>query len=339
MKHSSRTLLKLCIVVAGAIFVCLAFVDWRSGEPRYQGKRLSTWMNDLTAEPQNLSESEALAVEAQRREMLTNVVRAIGSDGLPFYLDWIQSAPQKPSPYERLEDWLTQKTRNRIRLPQRQYRAVQAFTAIQILGPSAKSAVSPLERLLNNESSCDIAARCLAAIGPDSVPALSNALTSTNDRVRNVAARALGDLGVAAKPSRPELMIVIKTEKASSSPGLSTTDLALRALAEIDSTADELLALFQAQLFATNASAGAAYGLVRLGATGTPILNQAVTNEDAKIRASAEAALDLLTYLKTKDAATVIPFDHFNVRFNNRLVHAVLSKGSAPHDGSQNPSQ
>src|SRR5689334_16202080 len=51
--------------------------------PSYQGKSLGSWMRELnTPWPPGEDHEEP----ATRRAMFTNVVRAIGTNGLPFYL-------------------------------------------------------------------------------------------------------------------------------------------------------------------------------------------------------------------------------------------------------------
>ena len=325
MKLFTRTSLKGCLVIFSALLVCFLIVNWHTDEPRYQGKRLSAWMDELTAEPKNISESESLVVEARQRESFTNVVRSIGTRALPYYLDWIENQPRGNSGYEKLTDWLEQISHYRVRLPKQRDRAYEAVWAIQILGPSAKPAIVSLERLLKVDWTCGEAAPCLAAIGADSVPVLTNALvTSTNTRTRYVAARALGDIGAVAKPAKFALLEAVQKEK-SSSLQISTADLALRALVEIDSTSDELLPLLAKELSATNAAAGAAYGLARLGAPGMPFLMPALTNQNARIRASAEAALELRKHLETKRQPASPAFDYFNVVYNSRLLRESIS--------------
>jgi hypothetical protein len=157
-------------------------------------------------EPQG-DESTFLATYLRQLETLTNVVHSIGTNGLPYYLDWIEHRPPKNPPYEEFRDSVARISRDHIHLPERQDRTREGVTAIQILGPDARAAIIPLGRLLENGSSCGAAALCLSAIGPESIPTLTDVLAnSTNPRVRYCVIEALGDLGPACRPAKAALL-------------------------------------------------------------------------------------------------------------------------------------
>src|SRR5215467_7302057 len=91
----------LCIgvIFAIALFLLTILPAWRSDEPRYQGKRLSDWMEEQTGMPQSTSVPRARRELQRQLETLTNIVRSIGTNGLPCYLDWIENAPDGDSWY------------------------------------------------------------------------------------------------------------------------------------------------------------------------------------------------------------------------------------------------
>lgn len=315
------------------VLLAIALVVFNSSEPTYHGRRLSTWLDEL-AKPQTENESPANALA--REAEFTNVVRSVGTKALPAYLDWIKNAPRETSPYEKLAEWFRGVSGNRVNLPEQPDWAAKAVWAIQILGTDAKSAIPRLALLLNSDSSCHAAGRCLVAIGADSVPVLIATLTTTtNERVRDTVAQAIGDLGVTAKPARAGLLEWLQNEQPRVSLGVATADLVLRALVELAPTAEDLPPLLAAQLFATNAAIGAAYGLARTGTPGTVPLLQALTNENTRIRCAAEAAFELREFLRTERARTYplfAQFDHFNAQFGNRMILANLHPfGEAEH--------
>jgi PBS lyase HEAT-like repeat len=323
---------RLCVGVIVGIALLLVLINWHSDEPRYQGKPLSLWMDELTAMPRDIDESRFWPAYQRQLGTLTNVVRSIGTNGLPCYLDWIEHPPPDDSWYEQATDWIAQISSYHIRLPERPDHSSEGVFAIQILGPDARTAIPVLGRLLDSESSCGAASYCLSAVGPEAIPTLTNVLErSTNTYVRYSAVRALGDFGTAALPVKAALLTVVREEKPNSWPGVSTADLALRALAEMAISPEELMPLFTEQLFATNASAGAAYGLARLGPIGTPVLLSALTNEDRKIRTASETGLDFQKYLQTnpqKDAFLL--FERFDSKFNQKFNQNLFRAGPIP---------
>lgn len=300
-----------------------AFAFFHSSEPTYQGRRLSVWLDEL-ARPQSDNETPASAFNRQAE--LTNVVRAIGPKALPFYLDWITGSARGTSPYEKAADLFSKFSGKRINLPERQVRTVKAVLAIQILASNAAPALPTLEQLLHVESSCGPAGRCLVAIGAESVPVLVTALTNaTNERVRYAAAEALGDLGTTAMPAKAVLLEQLRKHPSQAPLGISTADVVVRALVEMEPTIHELVPFFVAELISTNAAVGAAYGLARIGTSGTVPLLHGLTNENTRIRCAAEAAFALREFMGTEQAANSPLFHHFNAAFNNRFLLATMS--------------
>lgn len=227
-----------------------------------------------------VSLSEAL----RREEMLTNIVLTIGREAVPCAVRWIRERP-RPSWYDEFQFRVESALRARIRLPERKDRSWEALWVFQVLGPTAKQAIPDLARLVNDEYLCGYAARCLAAIGPESIPALSNALATGTNQVRREAAEALAELGPSASAAAPLLLQTIRTAPAAAS-------FALRALVEVETNSATLLPLLIERFADTNTAPDAAYALARLGTPGLPFLLQGLTNQQPTIRAAARAALD-----------------------------------------------
>jgi len=238
-------------------------------------------MDELGAEQ---AEEERLSDVLRRREMLTNTVLTIGPEAVPCAVRWIRDRPRH-SWYDELQFRVESASRARVRLPERKDRSWEALWIFQILGPTAKQAIPELARLLSDEYLCGHAARCLAAIGPDSVPALSNALATGTNQVRRMAAEALGVLGPSARATAPLLLETIRTTPA-------TASFALRALVEVETNSTTLLPLLVERFADSNTAPAAAYALACLGTPGLPFLLQGLTNHQPTIRAAAGAALD-----------------------------------------------
>jgi hypothetical protein len=318
------------LVVLAVLLTVVATVVWelRPSEPVYQGKRLSTWVRELTPEPSPTSFLVPKDWDRAQAQLatFTNVVRAIGTNALPTYVKWLQDVPRR-SMYDKFDDWLWGVSHGRIHLPQRTERCWAAYMAFGILGPEAAPAIPDLAKVLNQEAAGRLAADCLAAIGAAALPALSNAVaTARSPRVRYATLEALGDLGLASKPAAPLLFKIVLKNEPSPPPRFSLADLALRALAEGETNADALMPLLVERLADTNTAAGAAFGLARCGTAGIPVLLQAMTNEDVKIRSAAGAALDprFQKYLGDERKGETGPrFRIFNSVFNLLTVNSI----------------
>jgi HEAT repeat protein len=240
-----------------AIVLVPACSTTRLREPVYAGKRLSSWMDELNRE---WKEDEPLAQVTARQEMWTNVVRAVGTNGLPLYLRWLGNSPRLQTHYG-------------------------AQLAIQILGPAAEPAIPDLAQLLKNEETANAAAECLSAIGPVAIPALIEAVTTETNRGRSAAIWILGEFGPAANSAAAVLIQVINTDPAFADP-------AMRSLVEVETNTAIVLPLLAAHVSDSNNAAGATYALGRLGRPGIPILVESLTNQSRNIRCFAEGALD-----------------------------------------------
>ena len=177
MEPRKRKRLLLVAVVTGLLVVSFWFLA-PNPEPTYNGRPLSEWIGvyyGTFTSPR----PKAKAAEA---------IRAIGTNGLPWLLNWID---HEPSPWryrigslaERLPDSITGGS-PLIRLTVQSAgvkRAQHAATAFQALGPMAVPAIPELARLLcttNSPSSNQRALFALSCLGPAAVPAIAKFLSS-----------------------------------------------------------------------------------------------------------------------------------------------------------------
>jgi hypothetical protein len=133
---------RICICILGCIAaVALAFTFWpREHEPEYNGVKLSVWLDRY-----EYSNTPGAGYTA---------VCAIGTNSLPFLLDWIQhetpawkryarqTAPKMPAMVQknRFVRWLL--------ADPRELRANAAVSGFQLLGPRAEPARPELQRLV-----------------------------------------------------------------------------------------------------------------------------------------------------------------------------------------------
>ena len=248
-------------IIGGLMGAILLFIAACSSlgpkEPRYEGKPLSAWVVSVDSET-NPEESPAQYAAAEAT--WTNVVRGIGTNGLPFYSKWLRDFSK----------------------PNRQYRSQEA---IEILGPAAEPLISDLAKLLKQDQVASSAARCLTAIGTAAIPCLTEAVETLTNRGQSIAISTLASFGPAAQPVVPALIQFIKNDFRLAWP-------ALQALVEIETNRDVVLSLAASHIFDTNCASGAAYALGRLGNAAVPILLRSLTNETRSIRCFATGALD-----------------------------------------------
>ena len=226
-------------------------------EPLYEGKRLSVW---VVKNNSGTNQDESPAQDAIAEATWTNAVRAVGTNGLPFYSRWLGDFSN----------------------PDRQYGSQEA---IEILGPAAAPLVPILGGLLKQDQTAPSAARCLLAIGTASIPCLTEAAETLTNQGQSIAIPTLALFGSAARPVVPVLIQFIKNDSRLAWP-------ALQALVEIETNRDVVLSLAASHIFDTNCASGAAYALGRLGNAAVPILLRSLTNETRSIRCFATGALD-----------------------------------------------
>jgi hypothetical protein len=314
-KPTIRLALKLAAAVSAAGLAILAFREY---QPNYQGKRLSSWIDELS---QPKGAEEDLAQAQWRWQTLSNVVRALGPRALPCAIRWIRDRP-RGTMLDNLKWQIEQASGGRIRMASRRDRSNDGMLIFELLGTNGAPAIPGLARLLAGENTCGLAAQCLAFVGTASVLALSNAVQAGSSSVRCQAIEALGEIGPAAEPAMPLFIQVGGAVSPEAVP-------ALRVLAEVATNGASLLPLFKQRLTNPTTAPGAAYGLVRLGEPGLAVLLQACTNDQTIIRAAAEAALDP----GIRDYVTGKASRHFYVRsrrFDRGLNSRMLAIAS-PH--------
>lgn len=247
-----------------------------TGEPSYQGRKLSGWLKDLDNQTPTT------------REKAREAVGQIGTNALPILLEMVGS---RDTGVKYLLMVCAEKlSMARLRITpasERRWRAVLAFRA---LGSKAESAIPALNELLGEEDIAYDVTQALAGIGSAAVLPLTHALTNENVHIQFSAVKALGSLRFNAEPAVPALL-----------PLLKENDHLLRyttaiALGEIGKHPAEVLPALSEALGDTNASVRLA-AAVALGAfedraqAAIPVLLKAMEDSDSAVRRAAGAAM------------------------------------------------
>lgn len=194
------------LLIAGlAVFVVLLAVLIQARQPRYHGRPLRHWVVLL---------ARARVGEPEFNEAPA-AIRNIGTNTLPFLLDWIQ---YEPTPWRAKLAMLIARLSHtsppwpgpRTRREQLAWGADRAFC---ILGPQAVSALPELTRLMNDSSRLETARRAagsLRGLGTNSLPALLAVVDNPNHPCRTSAILALEimgrDVGPDVAPAVPHLI-------------------------------------------------------------------------------------------------------------------------------------
>ena len=151
-------------------FFFLASVVWLllpPGEPDYEGKKLSAWLDELQA----LTQAE----QASLRTPQVRAVRAIGTNAIPWLLKEIERHPNGAAWRWRVNQVLNKQSliSYRVPFPNHQNRAEIGFRALGELGEPAIPVI--LAFVVKHPHYVPM----LAAIGPPAIPALQNCLTNS----------------------------------------------------------------------------------------------------------------------------------------------------------------
>ena len=143
-------------------------------EPRYQGRSLSSWLQQCYDTPLN---------ETQRLSEAQAAVRAIGAKkSVPMLLKLVETQEDPVS------IWLIGQ-REKLRIDFLHWRSAEDWQQLGIAGfealdTNAAPAVAELAKLLNDKEHAFVAVRCLIAVGPPAEPSVSQALTNQSVQVR-----------------------------------------------------------------------------------------------------------------------------------------------------------
>lgn len=160
---SKRTVFKI-----SCFFVAIALIGWllqvRSQGPRYKGKRLSHWVT--------LSQSK----DAQARQEAERAILAIGTNGVPYLLNWMRAT----------ESGAMGEIRRDFGFPESggQKLAKAATRAFTILGTNSIGTIPELSAMLGSREFGARAAFSLGALGTNGFHALNAAFADLQQPYR-----------------------------------------------------------------------------------------------------------------------------------------------------------
>src|SRR5262249_25855710 len=173
------------ITLSVMLLSTLAVIFQQKREPDYQGHPLSYWIGLYTAATYRWPHPEGQQAWA-RRDEAAQAVRAIGPTAAPHLVKWIGYEPLRAK--TQLTDFLA--THGPAWLPRwlaapradpAEFRAMAALEGFKLLGPDARSATPALlaraSRVRSRGAAQNIV-QALAALGPDSLSALTSLLTN-----------------------------------------------------------------------------------------------------------------------------------------------------------------
>ena len=165
--------------LAALTVVALAALALLPREPSYQGRRLSAWLQDLSAG------------SVQARTRAAEAIREMGPAIVPSLVRRLEQPGSLPlSTLGRLKfqivQWLHAQQWLKLRPVQRSARR-DALAALDALGPAAVDALPAPEKLVHESQPDPTALYVVARIGPAGLPVLHRALTNEASVIRTEA--------------------------------------------------------------------------------------------------------------------------------------------------------
>jgi HEAT repeat protein len=211
------------LVVAAALIIAIisaAFSGTR--EPEYEGRKLTQWLEDLRHSPSGSPFARTNAIIA---------IRHMGTNAVPYLLTMLHARDSRLK--TKCMDLLSRQRLVDFHFRYDFERRDDALRGLGALGSDARAAIPEVAKLMNDRLLAQMAAYTLHQIGADAVPALNQALRSTNTWARSQAAGFLGVSGDEA--SVPSLIAALKD------PDFITKSRATHALSRFPEQADVIV--------------------------------------------------------------------------------------------------
>ena len=230
------------VIVALAVVTSALVLYWLWPKPpSYQGKTLGEWLKSLDNHP-----IQFLELEPMPNQPAVDAFRAIGSNAIPGLRAELEAKDSKLK--KILTQWLEKQSLIKVQLTPAEVRYSRAVGACEALGPVAKMLIPELSAVLNSGYDPAREAHALAAIGPEALPALTNAFGSPNERVRRRAASAFRLVRYDAQAAIPALVQCLDDEDP------SVKGEAAMALGHIGKKADLVVPILVRNLDDTNST-------------------------------------------------------------------------------------
>lgn len=281
------------LLALGLVVLCLgAWLVFRSNEPRYQGRPLNSWLEEIQR-GDDWDARPALAA-------LTN----IGPHAIPFLLNDIHAADDPTK--KKIAAWLNEYFDWKVKIPDSVILQERATVGFFLLGERGEPAIPALAQALTNQNPkiAQAAAHALWAIGTSNcVPALLQAVTNANPTVRAAAEAGLGRLGPDAIAAGTTLVSLLDDSDA------RIRTVAATALCAVGMEARQAVPALGRKLndadAEVRASAARALGAYAVEAAGcTQALRERQYDADKQVRRAATRAL-LRLQCETREGALI----------------------------------
>jgi len=197
-------LVGFAIVIGGIVVLSTA-----EREPEYRGKKLSEWVESGWSPGSYYFEMPDRLFEESR-----DAVRHIGTNALPYLLEWIRYEPPKwKNGVRGAVNWMLEKANLSKKFRDRkEIRAGGTVAVFATLGPEVRAAIPELNRISRDFHGWEgpvRAVRALGYLGRDALPPLMNMITNPPvrpARLRLEAFRSIEALGTNAVTAVPDLV-------------------------------------------------------------------------------------------------------------------------------------
>jgi HEAT repeat protein len=269
----------LLLLVAGLV----SYVLILTGEPGFEGKRLSDWLRDLR-NPSFLIQSKAQLA-----------LRHIGSNVVPILRERLhaEDSPLKTNVINLLQ---RQKFVKIPFAPARE-RRIRAALACAVLGPAARPALPDIVEFSKDDAFCfNLAESALAQMGNSSVFSLCLLLTNADYNPRRLAIGALARMGPEAKEGISALTNCLNDRY----PAIQAN--AIRALGTIAAPSPELLRSFALLCSDPDLEVRccAEVALTGYGKSAMPSLSELLNDPAPEVRSAARKVLDEMNAPKNR---------------------------------------
>jgi hypothetical protein len=206
-KHRVKLLLFLLLVSA-----TVSVLRPAKPQPTYQGKPIAHWMFTFW---------NPYGYGVHAKEDARQALKAIGTNALPFFVQWISETPGRSrfrdvlqtysyrlpllSQWDTFQRWLSTVPENEAAMNY----SLAAVDAFAVLGVEASAAIPDLAKIAHasyETRSAQHAIRALANIGPPALPSVTAVASDSSAACRCYAITALEDFGTNAIPAIPLLL-------------------------------------------------------------------------------------------------------------------------------------
>jgi hypothetical protein len=205
----------LWLFISLGILLGLLCVFLHPFEPRYQGKRLSAWVEDLPPDMSGMDEPPADALPKVPDTVIA-AFQYFGVQAIPAALKLCgaDDLPLKEKLIDWCEDWNRKHEKYQIHIANEETAHLRSREIFNILGSTGTPAIPALIKLFQSHNPAVGGTACanLFYIGTNAVPPLSAALTHQNWQVRMFAAISLAHFKSASKSAEPALLQCLQDE-------------------------------------------------------------------------------------------------------------------------------